>query len=142
MIPAAALLLIALLFFVSMSVPDFRGLIPFDLLRIGVPFVVVGGATAVAVAQITFTTVLVIIGRRARRIAASIPAAEYGAYPVGQYPPAPPAAYPPAPRPSDPGALSSARASVALGALARREYIRTTNPAIASCARTRVVQVY
>lgn len=96
-IPAAALLLIALLFFVSMSVPDFRGLIPFDLLRIGVPFVLVGGATAVAVAQLAFTTVLVIIGRRARRIAASIPAAEYGSYPVAQHPPAPPAAYPPAP---------------------------------------------
>lgn len=96
-IPAAVLLLISLLFVVTMSVSEFRGLIPLEVLRVGMPFVVVGGATAVAVAQLTFTAVVVILGRRAHRNAASAPSASFGAHPVGQYPPASPAAYPPAP---------------------------------------------
>lgn len=96
-IPALVLLVISLVYVLTMSVPEFRSLIPFDLLRIAMPFVIVGGAVAVAVPQLTFTAVLVISRRRARQTAASVPASEYGAYPVGQYPPPPPAANPSVP---------------------------------------------
>lgn len=96
-IPALVLLVISLLFVISMSVPELRSLIPFELLRVAMPFVVTGGAVTVAVAQLAFTTVRVIAGRRARHFSASVAAAEQGAYPVAQYPPAPPAVYPPTP---------------------------------------------
>ncbi|WP_307361350.1 hypothetical protein [Microbacterium murale] len=104
-IPALFLLLISLLFVTTMGTPLFHGIVPMALLRSGTPMVMVGVATAVAVAQLAFTAVLLIISRRGRRNPAAFPVADHGAYPVGQhpvppqwtYPPAPPIAAPPAP---------------------------------------------
>ncbi|GAB3632156.1 hypothetical protein GCM10027421_15090 [Microbacterium shaanxiense] len=96
-IPALFLLLISLLFVTTMGAPVFRGIVPMDLLRSGTPMVMVGVATAVAVAQLAFTVVLLIISRRGRLPAASVPVADHGAYPVGQHPVAPQWIYPPAP---------------------------------------------
>jgi len=86
-IPAAGLLLLTLLFFLSISAPDLRSLIPFELFRVGMSFVLMGGALITGIAQLGFTVVAVLVSRRARRKAASAGGAyPSGPFPAGQYP--------------------------------------------------------